>query len=195
MKKLTREDLLSLEAYAEQRQTFRANALAHKRTRQLALGDHATLFFEDRVTVQYQIQEMLRVERIFERAGIDEELESYNPLIPDGSNFKATMMLEFEDPDERQAALSKMRGIERKIWLKIGQADPVWAIADEDLERENETKTSAVHFLRFELPTEQREAMLGGAQVGFGIDHDAYRHDAFPIPEGLREALLADLSP
>lgn len=194
MQKLTREDLFSLEAYADARGEFRTKALAHKRRRQIAIGPNATLFFEDRLTVQYQIQEMLRVERIFERAGIEEELHSYNPLIPDGSNFKATMMLEFEDPSERQQALSRMRGIERKVWLQVGDHPVLGAIADEDLERENDEKTSAVHFLRFELPGPARQSMLDGQSIAMGIEHPAYTHEVRPVADELYERLCLDLS-
>lgn len=194
MKKLARKDLYSLEQYAEARPTFRAEVLAHKRRRQLAIGPNATLFFEDRLTVQYQIQEMLRVERIFERSGIEEELESYNPLIPDGSNLKATMMIEFEDANVRQAALARLRGVERQIWLRVGAGDTTYAIADEDLERENDTKTSAVHFLRFELNEADRSALLNGAPLAMGSNHDAYQHTVDPVDSIFRDALTADLA-
>ncbi|MGA7979634.1 MAG: DUF3501 family protein, partial [Chromatiaceae bacterium] len=151
MQHLTRDDLHSLEKYAELRSEFRNRVMAHKKTRQVALGPHITLYFEDRLTMQYQVQEMLRAERIFEAAGIQEELDAYNPLIPDGSNWKATFMVEYEDADERREALSRLIGIEDRVWVRVAGFDKVGAIADEDLEREDETKTSSVHFLRFEL--------------------------------------------
>ena len=193
MQKLTCEDLFSLEEYAQIRSEFRAQALAHKRRRQIAVGPNATLFFEDRRTVHYQIQEMLRIEHIFERQGIEEELVSYNPLIPDGFNFKATFMLEFEEPAERQHALVKMRGIERKVWVRIGDYSCIWAIADEDMERENERKTAAVHFLRFELNREESKAMLEGIPLCLGVEHTAYHHEILPVANSLHQALCADL--
>jgi hypothetical protein len=193
MQKLTREDLYSLEQYSEIRNEFRAQVLAHKRNRRIALGTNAALYFEDRLTMQYQIQEMLRIERIFEAAGINDELEAYNPLIPDGSNWKATFMVEFPDSDERRAMLRQLIGIEDRVFVRIGDFDPVYAIADEDLEREDETKTSAVHFLRFELPARQVEALRGGAKLGAGIDHPNCRVEISPVDENVRESLLADL--
>ena len=193
MQKLIREDLFSLEEYAQIRSEFRAEALAHKRQRQIEVGPNATLFFEDQRTVQYQIQEMLRIERIFERQGIEEELVSYNPLIPDGSNFKATLMLEFEEPEKRHQALVKMRGIERKVWVSIGDHPRIWAIADEDMEREDERKTAAVHFLRFELSRQERKVMLEGIPMCLGIEHTAYRHEITPVADSLHQALCADL--
>lgn len=192
MQKLTRNDLYSLEAYAEARPEFRAKVLAHKKNRTLPVGPHATLYFEDRLTIQYQIQEMLRVERIFEAAAIQEELDTYNPLIPDGRDLKATFMLEYAEPEDRKAALAVLRGIEDKVWLQVEGSSRVWAIADEDLERENEEKTSAVHFLRFELESERVQALKNGAGLTFGVDHDRYRHTVL-TPEETRVALVTDL--
>ncbi len=193
MQKLTPADLWKLEDYAEQRPAFRARVLAHKQARKLHLGPHLTLLFEDRLTIQYQVQEMLRIERIYERAAIQEELDSYNPLIPDGSNWKATCLIEYEDVAERQRRLVELRGIERLIWTQVGEAAPIHAIADEDLERENETKTAAVHFLRFELPAGQVQALKRGAVLRFGVEHPRYRH-LQDVPDDILRALLADLA-
>ena len=195
MEKLTREDLLSLERYAAERPAFRERVLRHKRTRRLPIGPNATLHFEDRLTMQYQVQEILRTERIFEAAEIEAELDAYNPLIPDGSNWKATFMIEFDDEDERRAALGRMVGIEDRVWAKVGDAAPVWAVADEDLERTTEEKTSSVHFLRFELASGLAAAARGGAPIVVGIDHPAYAHRADPAPEAVRASLAADLDP
>ena len=192
MHKLTRTDLYSLEQYAEQRSAFRDKVMAHKKNRRVALGLHAALYFEDRLTIQYQVQEMLRAERIFELTGIDEELAAYNPLIPDGSNWKATFMLEYDDVDERRGALEKLIGIEDRVWVKIVGLDPVFAIADEDLERDTEQKTSAVHFLRFELTPQMVAAAQEGAAIGMGIDLPAYRCTLEPLPENIRAALVQD---
>ena len=193
MQKLTRDDLLSLEKYAEVRNDFRAEVLAHKRNRRLALGTNAALYFEDRLTMHYQVQEMLRIERIFEAEGINEELEAYNPLIPDGSNWKATFMVEFPDIEERRAMLKQLVGIEDRVFMRIGEFAPIHPIADEDLERDDETKTSAVHFLRFELPAEQVEALKSGAMLSAGIDHPNYQVEISPIADNIRESLLGDL--
>lgn len=193
MHKLTHSDLMNLEEYHRERPEFRAQVLAHKQTRQLAIGPNATLYFEDRLTVQYQIQEMLRIERIFEAEGVEDELGAYNPLIPDGSNFKATFMLEFPDVAERRAALAQLGGIERHVYCQVGNLEPVYAVADEDLDRTTEEKTSAVHFLRFELDTQACSALKGGATLAFGIDHAAYIHCVSPIPDTIRDALLGDL--
>jgi hypothetical protein len=190
---LTRADLLGLEQYAVERPRFRAEVMAHKRKRILGIGPHVSLHFEDRLTVQYQIQEMLRVERIFEREAIEAEIETYNPLIPDGTNLKATMMLEYEDPTERSRALALLIGVEDRVWLRVDDYAPVFAIADEDLARDTAEKTASVHFLRFELDPEMRVALRGGAGLCAGIDHDAYRHALEPIPSQIRDALLADL--
>ena len=193
MQKLTRADLLSLEAYHEQRATMRATVLAHKARRKVFIGAHAGLYFEDRLTVQYQIQEMLRVEKIFVGSAIQEELDAYNPLIPDGDNLKATFMLEYENADERRVALERLRGVEREVWLEVAGQPRVMAIADEDLERSDETKTSAVHFVRFQLPPATAAAFKGGAEVTLGIDHPAYRHQ-LTLPTETRDALAADLA-
>ena len=191
MDKLNREDLLSLEQYHLRRAGFRERVLAHKRNRQVRIGPHATLYFEDRLTVQYQIQEMLRVERIFESEAIEAELAAYNPLIPDGANLKATFMLEYTDPDERRGMLEKLVGIEDRVWLEVG-TDRVFAIADEDLDRTTGDKTSAVHFLRFELEPRMRSALAGGAAMRAGIDHREYGHQCTLAGE-TRASLVADL--
>ncbi len=193
MNKLTREDLYTLEKHAEIRPQFRTQVMGHKKNRNLSIGPHATLYFEDRLTVQYQIQEMLRIERIFEPAEIQEELDVYNPLIPDGSNWKATFMIEYEDPEERRQALSRMIGIERSVQIKVEGFDPVIPIANEDLVRETEEKTSSVHFLRFELTSEMVAAAKGGAAISAAIDHPAYRHQTSALPETVRESLVKDL--
>ena len=193
-KKLTREDLYSLEQYADVRDEFRSRVLQHKRNRRIDLGTNAALYFEDRLTMQYQIQEMLRIERIFEAGGINDELEVYNPLIPDGSNWKATFMVEFPEVEERRAMLSQLLGIEDRVFVQIGDLDKCYGIADEDLERSDATKTSAVHFLRFELSSEQVGALKDGAPLGAGIDHDNYRVEIRPVPENIRRSLLSDLS-
>ncbi|MGI9224407.1 MAG: DUF3501 family protein [Woeseiaceae bacterium] len=193
MKKLMRDDLMSLEEYSEARDEFRNNVLAHKRNRRLELGTNAGLYFEDRLTMQYQVQEMLRIERIYEAAGINDELDAYNPLIPDGSNWKATFMIEFPDSEERRAMLQQLRGIEDRVYVKVGDFEPIFAIADEDLEREDEEKTSAVHFLRFELPEEQVVALRSDAGLAAGIDHDNYTVEISPVPENIRNSLLGDL--
>lgn len=193
MKKLTREDLYSLEKYAELREAFRAGILEHKKNRRLAVGPSAALYFEDRNTIQYQIQEMLRIEKIFESAGIEEELGVYNPLIPDGGNWKATFMLEEADVEKRRTLLAGLIGIEDRVWMRIEGHDPVYAIADEDLERSNEEKTSSVHFMRFELT----EAMIADAKRGgslsAGIDHAEYNYSVDPVQNNIRVALLQDL--
>jgi hypothetical protein len=193
MNKLTREDLYTLEKYAEIRPQFRTQVMGHKKNRNLSIGPHATLYFEDRLTVQYQIQEMLRIERIFEPAEIQEELDVYNPLIPDGSNWKATFMIEYEDPEERRQALSRMIGIERSVQIKVEGFDPVIPIANEDLVRETEEKTSSVHFLRFELTPEMVTVAKGGAAISAAIDHPAYRHQTSALPETVRQSLVKDL--
>ncbi|MDR3417968.1 MAG: DUF3501 family protein [Nevskia sp.] len=193
MQKLRVADLMKLEDYAERRPAFRQRVLEHKRQRKLHLGEHLTLLFEDRLTIQYQVQEMLRIERIFERAGIEEELAAYNPLIPDGGNWKASCLVEYEDQAERARQLEVLKGIERGIWVRVGEGPRIVAVADEDLERENETKTSAVHFLRFELDTASRQAAKTGAVLRFGVDHPAYTL-AVEVPEAVRLALVGDLS-
>jgi hypothetical protein len=193
MKKLEVADLFSLEDYHKRRGDFRAQVLAHKRNRQAPIGPNVTLYFEDRLTIQYQVQEMLRIERIFESESIAEELEAYNPLIPDGGNLKATMMIEFPDPEERRKALQELAGIEHKVYLEVGDTGRAAVYADEDLERTTSEKTSAVHFVRFELPPPMRAALREGAQLRIGIDHPRYRHE-LAAPEALRASLVADLA-
>jgi len=193
MQKLTRDDLYSLEQYAGLRDDFRGEVLEHKRNRRLPLGTNAALYFEDRMTMQYQIQEMLRIERIFEADGINEELEAYNPLIPDGSNWKATFMVEFPEVEERQAMLRQLVGIEDRVFVQVADFDKSYAIADEDLERSDEVKTSAVHFLRFELTPEMVAALRDGKEIAAGIDHENYQVKISPIAENIRLSLLGDL--
>jgi hypothetical protein len=193
MRKLIESDLLSLERYSRERPEFRARVIAHKRNRQLSVGPNTMWLFEDRLTVQYQVQEMLRTERIFEAEGIAEELSAYNPLIPDGRNWKVTLLIEFPDPEERRVRLEKLRGIEDRCWVQVAGFDRLFAIADEDLERENEVKTSAVHFLRFEVNDAMVGALRGGAALGAGVDHPEYRHE-LTLPEHIRAALIADLA-
>ena len=194
MNKLSVSDLLSLERYARERPAFRTKVLEHKRARQLSVGPHTTWLFEDRMTVQYQVQEMLRVERIFEPEGIEEELASYNPLIPDGTNWKVTLLIEFPDEQERRSELSKLKGIEDRCWVQVGGQERVFAIADEDLERENDEKTSSVHFLRFELTQPMITSLRGGSALAVGIDHDHYPHAIEAVSAATRQALIADLS-
>ena len=193
MNKLNRETLLSLEKYAEVRPEFRARVMAHKKNRRLPVGPNAALYFEDALTMQYQIQEMLRIERIFEAAGIQEELDAYNPLIPDGSNWKATFMMEYPDEDERRVQLQRLLGIEKYVWAQVADFARVTPVADEDLEREDEHKTSSVHFLRFELTPEMVAAVKGGATVSMGIDHPAYTYAVEPIAQNIRDSLAGDL--
>jgi len=193
MPKLSRDSLMTLEAYAKARNEFRAGVLAHKKHRTLGLGAHVTLIFEDELTIRYQVQEMLLVEKIFEEAGIQDEIDAYNPLIPDGRNLKATMMIEYEDVDERRAALARLKGVEHRAWARVGDGERAFAIADEDLERENADKTSAVHFLRFELGAEAAAALKRGAALSIGIDHPHYREESSPVPANVRSALLKDL--
>lgn len=193
MKKLSREDLLSLETYSTERAAFRERVIAHKKNRRVRLGEHATLYFEDRLTIQYQVQEMLRIERIFEAQGIAEELAAYNPLIPDGTNWKATFMVEYEDIEERRVALARLVGIEGKVWVRVDSFPPVFAIADEDMERATQEKTSAVHFLRFELTPQMIAAAKEGAAIAMGIDMSTYRYERDPVPAPVREALVRDL--
>jgi hypothetical protein len=190
---LTRSDLWSLEQYSEQRENFRLEVLAHKKNRQLALGDNARIYFEDTLTIRYQIQEMLRIEKVFEVAGIEEELAAYNPLIPDGTNWKATFMIEFGDPEERAERLREMRGIENCINLEIEGHGVAQVIADEDLERETEEKTSAVHFMRFELSTDQIAALKDGAKLFASVEHAAYPIPRFEVSQTTRDALTKDL--
>jgi hypothetical protein len=193
MTKLTREDLFPLEKYAEVRPEFRARVMAHKKNRRLPVGPNATLYFEDVLTMHYQIQEMLRAERIFEASGIQEELDAYNPLIPDGTNWKATFMIEFPDEAERKQRLGELIGIDRHIWAQVADFARVTPIADEDLERETEEKTSSVHFLRFELSPEMVAAVKQGAAISIGIDHPHYNHAVEPVPQNIRDSLAGDL--
>jgi hypothetical protein len=194
MPRITRDSLMSLENYARERPGFRARVMAHKKNRTLPLGQHVTLIFEDELTIRYQVQEMLRAERIFEGEGIQEELDAYNPLVPDGSNWKATMMIEYPDVDERQRMLARLIGIEDRVWVQVEGRPRVYAIADEDLERENSEKTSAVHFLRFELEISAVQALKQGARVAVGIDHPHYRVALDDLDPAVRNALLADLN-
>lgn len=191
--KLSRGDLYSLEKYAETRAAFRDRVIAHKKPRQVQLGPHARFYFEDRLTIQYQVQEMLRIERLFEPQAIEEELAAYNPLIPDGNNWKATFMLEYEDATERKTALAELVGIEDKVWVKVGPHQPVYAIADEDLERATESKTASVHFVRFQLSPDMVAAARVGSPIALGIDHPKYRHSV-ELPEQVRAALVRDLA-
>lgn len=191
---LTREDLLSLEQYSEQRDAFRQKVMAHKKNRRLPLGDHLSLYFEDRLTMQYQIQEVLKAEKVFDAEGINEELEAYNPLIPNGSNWKVTLMVEYKDAEERAHALTQLIGIERKTWVQIDGFDKIYAIANEDLERETDAKTSAVHFLRYELSDEMIAAAKQGASINAGVEHDNYSHQQSPVADNIRDSLAADLA-
>ena len=191
---LKASDLLGLEQYAKQRVDIRARVMAHKKDRTVHIGPHATWVFEDRETIKYQVQEMLRAERIFEEAGIQDELDAYNPLIPDGSNWKVTFLIEYTDEEERRVALAKLKGIEDRCWVQVTDFDRVYAIADEDLERENDEKTSSVHFLRFELTPAMCKAIKTGAAVHMGIDHTAYAHQLTPVSQATRDSLVKDLS-
>ena len=192
--RITRDSLLTLEAYAKARGEYRAKVIAHKKNRIVQLGDHLSLLFEDELTIRYQIQEMLRIEKTFEEAGIQDELDAYNPLVPDGHNWKATMLVEYEDVDERKAALASLKGIEHRVWVGVEGAARVYAIADEDLERENETKTSSVHFVRFELTADMIAAVKGGTNISMGVDHPAYKVTLPAVSEATRRALAADLA-
>src|SRR5467141_3759919 len=189
---ITRQSLLSLEAYARQRNEFRAKVIEHKKRRNVHLGEHVLLQFEDELTIRYQVQEMLRIERIFEDAGIQGELDTYNPLIPDGSNWKATMLIEYLNVEERKLALAKLIGIEDRVWIGIAGHTRVYAIADEDLERENEKKTSSVHFLRFELTPPMKQALKDGADLSVGVDHPNYSASVAAVAAGVRSSLLND---
>jgi hypothetical protein len=193
MAAITRESLMSLEQYAKARKDFRARVMAHKENRKVHLGEHLTLIFEDELTMRYQIQEMLRAERIFEEEGIREELQAYNPLVPDGSNWKATMMIEYPDTEERQRALEKLIGIEDRVWVQVEDHPRVHAIADEDLERENDRKTSSVHFLRFELTDAMKRSLRNGKALAVGVDHPDYRVAIERVSEGVRQSLVNDL--
>ncbi len=192
MEKLRRRDLMTLEAYAEARPRFRAQVMAHKKERRVALGDHASLYFEDRLTIQYQVQEMLRAEKIFAPAAIEEELAVYTPLIPDGSNWKATFMLEYANREERLRRCRELVGIEDRVWAQVGGGERLFAIADEDLPRSTDEKTSTVHFLRFELQVGERRDVVAGAPIRMGIDHAGYRCEVI-LPDAVRRSLSADL--
>ena len=194
MPKLSRDSLMTLEAYAKSRKDFRAKVIAHKKSRTVHLGDHVTLLFEDELTIRYQVQEMLRIEKIFEEDGIQDELAAYNPLVPDGSNFKATMLLEYEDPDERRRELGRLKGIEDRVYVQVEGCARVFAIADEDLDRENDEKTSSVHFLRFELTPEMTAALKYGVGLAIGVDHPNYQAAIPAVPDATRRALVADLA-
>lgn len=194
MPRLTHTSLMTLEAYSKARPDFRSRVIAHKKVRSVALGDHMTLIFEDELTVRYQVQEMLRIERIFEEAGIHDELETYNPMIPDGSNFKATMLIEYESVPERQRALAKLKGVERRMFVEVEGRARVYAIADEDLERENDAKTAAVHFLRFELGPQMVSALKSGAQMKIGCDHPEYLAQKNELEPEVLASLVGDLA-
>ena len=191
---ITRESLLTLEAYARERDAFRKRVIEHKKPRTVHVGEHVTLLFEDELTIRYQIQEMLRIEKTFEEAGIQDELAVYNPLVPDGSNWKATMLVEYEDVEERKRALSSLRGIERNVWVRVEAERPVYAIADEDLERANPEKTASVHFLRFELTPAMISALKAGAALSIGVDHPQYSAAVDPVAKATRDALVKDLA-
>jgi len=191
---ITRDSLLTLEAYARARPAMRAEVMEQKKLRRIKLGENILLIFENELLIRYQIQEMLRVEKIFEEDGICHELESYAPLVPDGSNFKVTMQIEYADEEQRRTMLAKLKGVEDRVWVRVAGFDPVFAIADEDLERENDEKTSAVHFVRFELAPAMVAAAKSGAAIGVGIDHQNYRHAVEPVAPEVRDALVADLA-
>jgi len=191
--KIARDSLLGLENYAKQRKAFRAKVMAHKKNRTVHLGAHVTLIFEDELTIRYQVQEMLRIERIFEEQGIQDELDAYNPLLPDGRNFKATMMIEYADAEERKHALAQLKGIEDRVWIQVEGCARVFAVADEDLERENEEKTSAVHFLRFELTDEMARSLKYGVGLAMGIDHRNYQAELGAVAADVRASLTLDL--
>ncbi|MCP4936939.1 MAG: DUF3501 family protein [bacterium] len=193
MPHLTTSDLYSLEEYARIRTDYRATIMAHKKNRALSIGPNATLYFEDQQTMQYQVQEMLRIEKIFEQAGIDDELEAYNPLIPDGNNWKATFMIEYDDVEERQVMLGKLLGIEKVTWMQVEGFDKVTPITNEDLDRETENKTSSVHFMRFQLSKEMIDALKNGTPLNAGIDHEHYRHSVSPIAPNIHDSLTDDL--
>ncbi|MGE0874188.1 MAG: DUF3501 family protein [Burkholderiales bacterium] len=194
MTRIRRESLLSLEAYAKERNAFRARVIDHKRVRMVQLGANVTLQFEDELTMRYQVQEMLRIERIFEEEGIQSELDAYNPLVPDGSNWKATMLIEYPDVEERQRMLARLKGVEDRVWVRVEGCERVYAIADEDLERENDTKTSSVHFLRFELSDEMCKALKYGVGLSMGIDHPEYRTELAQVAPEVRASLAGDLA-
>jgi hypothetical protein len=194
MPHIKRESLMSLETYARMRKEFRSQVIEHKKIRNVHLGEHVTLLFEDELTIRYQVQEMLRVERIFEDADIASELDAYNPLIPDGHNLKATMLIEYPDPEERRVWLARLKGIETRVWIAVSGLPRVFAIADEDLERENDEKTSSVHFLRFELSDTMRAALKSGAALAAGVDHPHYQAEHSPLAATTRASLVLDLA-
>ena len=194
MRQITRDSLMTLEAYAKARPQFRARVMAHKKNRMLELGGHLTLVFEDELTIRYQIQEMLRAERTYEAAGIQDELDAYNPLVPDGANWKATLMIEYPDVEERRRMLARLIGVEDRVWVQVGGQPRVYAIADEDLERDTAEKTSAVHFLRFELEPAMVDALKKGAQLAVGVDHPEYSHTNGAVDPAVRASLVNDLA-
>lgn len=194
MDKISRESLWSLEHYARIRNQFRAEVMAHKKLRRVALGENMSLIFEDEKTIRYQIQEMLRIEKTFEEDGIQDELDAYNPLIPDGRNFKCTMMIEYPDPEIRKIELRKLKGVEAQVFVQVEGREKVWAIADEDLERENDEKTSSVHFMRFELDEDMAAALKYGVALTIGVDHPAYSFKLDPVPAEIRASLVKDLT-
>ena len=194
MQKLNRKDLYSLEEYVEMRDDYRKKVMAHKKDRRLELGENVLMMFEDRLIMQYQVQEMLKAEKIFEAAGIEEELEAYNPLIPDGTNWKATMLIQYTEVAERQKQLARLIGIENRIWMQVDGFDKVYAIADEDLERDTEEKTSAVHFMRYELDDDMIAAVKTGAAISAGVEHENYQVTVSPIAANVRDSLATDLN-
>jgi hypothetical protein len=194
MARISRDSLMTLEAYARERPQFRRKVLEHKKHRTLALGSNVTLVFEDELTMRYQIQEMLRAERIFEEAGIQSELDAYNPLVPDGSNWKATMLIEYPEVEERRRMLPKLIGVEDKVWVKVEGCSPVYAIADEDMDRENDEKTSSVHFLRFELDAAMKQKLRAGSVLSMGVDHPSYTTVIADVGAAVRASLLGDLT-
>jgi hypothetical protein len=194
MQKLKPADLYSLEQYSRERPAIRTNVMEHKRSRQVAVGPNLTWLFEDRITIQYQVQEMLRAERIFESEGIADELGAYNPLIPDGTNWKVTLLIEFPEEKERRVQLTRLKGIEDRCWVQVAGHEKVFAIADEDLERENDEKTSSVHFLRFELTREMVAALKADGAISIGVDHPHYRHEINPVSPAVQASLKADIA-
>lgn len=194
MARISRDSLMTLEAYSRERNEFRNKVLAHKKSRTLGVGPNVTLVFEDELTMRYQIQEMLRAERIFEAQGIQDELDAYNPLVPDGSNWKATMLIEYPEVEERRRMLPKLIGVEDRVWVRVEGDQPVYAIADEDLERENDEKTSSVHFLRFELSDAMKARLRSGAELAIGVDHASYTHAIGEVSDAVRASLIRDLT-
>jgi len=194
MNKLTRKDLYSLEQYSEMRNDYRKKVMAHKENRRVELGEHVLLSFEDKLIMQYQIQEMLKAEKIFDAEGIEEELNVYNPMIPDGSNWKATMLIQYTDVSERQRELARLIGIENKVWMQVENFEKIYAIADEDLERDNEEKTSAVHFMRFELSDNMVTAVKSGSEISAGVEHENYMEMIQPLTSNVRDSLAGDLT-